>query len=398
MHSAATMLTSHSLLLPLLSGSVHAANLWATHYSGTINYLSFSGGALSVSSSAKTGNNLPSWITYDNAAPALYIPDEVFYGPSTGSLVSFAVGANGSVTATGKGTTPQGVVASTLYGGSDGKGFIANAHYQSSTVTTFKLPLTGGSPLETFKYTMSSRGPNSRQDAPHPHHVFVDPTGQYLLATDLGADLIRINKIDKTTGKLTECPSVKPAPGTGPRHGVFWSPAGNTSRVRRQTANTFLFVANELANTVSSWAVSYPSGGCMSMTLKHTITPYSGNATATRGTKIGEIKTKGNFLYTSNRNDKKFSPNDSMTQYTIAKDGSFAWTETTSSYGTYPRTFDINKAGDFVAIGDQTSSNVAIVARDTKTGKLGQRVADLRIGATGIPENEDGLSAVVWAE
>jgi hypothetical protein len=38
------------------------------------------------------------------------------------------------------------------------------------------------------------------------------------------------------------------------------------------------------------------------------------------------------------------------------------------------------------------------VARDTKTGKLVQRVADLRIGATGIPENEDGLSAVVWAE
>jgi hypothetical protein len=32
------------------------------------------------------------------------------------------------LTATGKGTTPQGVVASALYGGSDGKSFIANAH------------------------------------------------------------------------------------------------------------------------------------------------------------------------------------------------------------------------------------------------------------------------------
>jgi 6-phosphogluconolactonase (cycloisomerase 2 family) len=392
------MLSSHSLLLPLFGGVANAANLWATHYSGTINYLTFSGGALSLSSSSKTGNNLPSWITYDNAAPALYIPDEVFYGPSTGSLVSFAVGNNGSVTATGKGTTPQGVVASTLYGGSDGKGFIANAHYQSSTVTTFKLPLTG-TPLETFKYTMAQKGPNpSRQDAPHPHHAFVDPTGDYLLVADLGADLIRINKIDKTTGKLTECPPGKPAPGTGPRHGVFWSPAGNTSRVRRQGAGTTLFMANELANTVSRWAVTYPSGGCMTMTVKQSLTPYQGNATATRGTKIGEIKVKGNFLYTSNRNDKKFSPNDSMTQYTIASDGSLTWTETTSSYGTYPRTFDINKAGDFVAIGDQTSSNVAIVARDTKTGKLGSRVTDLRIGATGIPENEDGLSAVVWAE
>lgn len=122
------MLSTHPLLLPLFGGVANAANLWATHYSGTINYLTFSGKSLTLSSSAKTGNNLPSWITYDSPGKALYITDEVFYGPSTGSLVSFAIGNNGTVTATGKGTTPQGVVASTLYGGTDGKGFIANAH------------------------------------------------------------------------------------------------------------------------------------------------------------------------------------------------------------------------------------------------------------------------------
>jgi 6-phosphogluconolactonase (cycloisomerase 2 family) len=270
---------------------------------------------------------------------------------------------------------------------------------QSSQVTTFKLPLNGGQPLQTLKYTMSGMGAvPSRQDAPHPHHAIVDPTGDFIIFPDLGADLIRINKIDKTSGLLTECPSANPAPGTGPRHGAFWTPAGATSRVRRGAEGTILFVANELANTVSGWSVSYPAGGCMSLTFKQSLTPYEGNGTAVRGTKIGEIKVKGNFVYTSNRNDKKFSPNDSISQYTISSDGSFSWTATTSSYGTYPRTFDINKAGDFVAIGDQTTANVAIVPRDPETGKLGDRVADLRIGATGIPENEDGISAVVWAE
>jgi 6-phosphogluconolactonase (cycloisomerase 2 family) len=136
----------------------------------------------------------------------------------------------------------------------------------------------------------------------------------------------------------------------------------------------------------------------MSLTLKQTLTPYQGNATAPAGTKVGEIKVKGDFLYTTNRNDKKFNPNDSLTQYTISSNGTLKWTANTSSYGTYPRTFDINKAGDFVAIGDQTTSNVAIVPRDPTTGKLGERVADLRIGTVGTPENEDGLSAVVWAE
>jgi hypothetical protein len=122
------MLASHSLLLPLFGSAVSAANLWATHYSGTINYLTFSGKSLTLTASSKTGNNLPSWITYDSAGQALYIPDEVFYGPSTGSLVSMSISNNGTVKTTGTGITPQGVVANALYGGADGKGFIANAH------------------------------------------------------------------------------------------------------------------------------------------------------------------------------------------------------------------------------------------------------------------------------
>ncbi|KAF1841915.1 putative isomerase YbhE [Cucurbitaria berberidis CBS 394.84] len=389
------MLSTHPILLSLFGSVASAADLWATHYSGTVNHLTFSEGTLKLGSSTPTGNRLPSWITYDGPGKALYIPDEVFYGAPGGNLVSFSIGNNGTLTAAGKAPTPLGAVATTLYGGADGRGFIANAHYQSSQLTTFKLPLNGGQPLQTLKYTMSGKGvdPN-RQDVPHPHHAFVDPTGNFLLVPDLGADLIRINKIDKTSGQLTECPSAKPVPGSGPRHGVFWNPAGTNSRVRRGAEGTILFVANELTNSVHGWSVSYPSGGCLALTLKQNVTPYQGNSSAAASAKVGEIKVKGNFLYITNRNDKKFAPNDSLTQYTISSDGTLAWTDNTSSYGTYPRTFDINKAGDFVAIGDQTTANVAIVSRDPVTGKLGERVADVRVGAVGTPGNEDGISAV----
>jgi 6-phosphogluconolactonase (cycloisomerase 2 family) len=255
--------------------------------------------------------------------------------------------------------------------------------------------------MQSFKYT--GKGPNtSRQEAPHPHHAFVDPTGDFLLITDLGLDTIHIYKIDKTSGQLTECPAAKAPAGYGPRHGAFWVPTAKSSRVRRGSAaaaeGTMLFVANELHNSASGYAVTYASGGCMSLSLKQTLTPYQGGATAPRGTKVGEIRVKDNFLYTTNRNDKKFSGNDSITQYTISSTGSITWTDNTSSYGTYPRTFDINKAGDYVAIGDQTTANVAIVKRDPATGKLTGQVANLRIGSAGTPENEDGVSAVVWAE
>jgi hypothetical protein len=122
------MVFANPLLLPLFGGAVNAANLWATHYSGTVNYLTFNGNSLALTSSTKTNNAMPSWITYDNATKALYIPDEQFYGSSGGSLVSFSIGNNGALTSTGKGSTPQSSVATALYGGSDGKGFIANVH------------------------------------------------------------------------------------------------------------------------------------------------------------------------------------------------------------------------------------------------------------------------------
>lgn len=122
------MLYTDPLLVLLLGGMANAANLWATHYSGTINYLTFNGNSLMLTNSTRTNNNMPSWITYDNATKALYIPDEQFFGQNGGTLVSFSIGNNGALTSTGRGSTPQSAVATTLYGGSDGKGYIANVH------------------------------------------------------------------------------------------------------------------------------------------------------------------------------------------------------------------------------------------------------------------------------
>jgi hypothetical protein len=51
-----------------------------------------------------------------------------------------------------------------------------------------------------------------------------------------------------------------------------------------------------------------------------------------------------------------------------------------------------------VAFGGQTSSTVAIVARNTTTGRLGPEIASLLVGTPGSAGNEDGLSAVIWDE
>jgi 6-phosphogluconolactonase (cycloisomerase 2 family) len=236
-----------------------------------------------------------------------------------------------------------------------------------------------------MKLTQSAKGPNPRQNAPHPHQTVVDPTGNFLLVPDLGADLIRIYSIDSSSGKLTSCGNFVEAGGTGPRHAAFWG-------------DKTLFVANELVNTVHRFSVAY-SGGCMALTQEQSLNTMAGGKSAPSGTKVGEVHVHDNFLVVSNRRDLSFSPNDSLATFSLdASTGAMTLTGVTSSGGTYPRTFQINKAGDLVVIGDQTTANVVVVKRDTTTGLLGPQVASMRIGTVGQAESDNGLSAVLWDE
>lgn len=225
----------------------------------------------------------------------------------------------------------------------------------------------------------------SKQDAPHPHQVLVDPTGNFALVPDLGADQIRIWSIDQSSGNWTECPSYFEVGGTGPRHGVFYG-------------SDMLYVANELANTVHSFQVTYPSGGCLTLSKNQVITTLANNQTAPSGTKVGEVHIKDTYLYASNRRDLSFAPNDSIASFSLDSNGTMTFQQITSSGGTYPRTFSINSAGDLVVIGDQTTANVVVVERDPTTGLLGTQLASLRIGSAGHAESDDGLSAVLWDE
>jgi 6-phosphogluconolactonase (cycloisomerase 2 family) len=67
------------------------------------------------------------------------------------------------------------------------------------------------------------------------------------------------------------------------------------------------------------------------------------------------------------------------------------------TYGSYPRTMTINKAGDLVAVGNQNSGTVVIVARDPATGAMMGEVASVSVGPEGTNGN-GGLSSVIWAE
>ncbi|KAH8200061.1 hypothetical protein TruAng_005783 [Truncatella angustata] len=386
-----------------LAPIVIADKLLVSHYSGQVYSLDLtvSGSVGTLKSTSSTGGcgKMPSWLTLDSDKGILYCFDESGAGQqgiSGGVVTSYTVNTDGSLKQVGQAKTLGGDVHGWFYGGSDGRGYIAAAEYDASTITAYKLPLSSSSQsLQKETFTMSKPGPNAgRQNKPHPHSVITDPTGKYLLAPDLGADLVRIFSIDAASGKLTACSAGQAGSGDGPRHGAWWSPQAGA------TDGQMLYTVNELGNSVSAWKVTYQSSGCLTLAKTQTLSTYAAGKSAPYGSKAAEVHVSGNFLYAVNRNDKAFgAKEDSIATYSIdAATGAITFVEATSAHAWYPRTFAINKAGTLVAVGGQTSSNIAIIQRNTTTGRLGSLVANLAIATPGTDGGEDGLSAVIWDE
>ncbi|KAG6357208.1 hypothetical protein INS49_015086 [Diaporthe citri] len=381
--------------LCLLPETVLSANLLVSHFSGSIYSLSLKTsngkGQLAITSTLRAGGLTPSWLTLDSATGNLYVTDEAQYGAPV--LTTLKVNNDNSVQLVSTAPTSGGGVHSSLYGGSDGRGFFAVAEYDPSTITTYRLPLSGSSKqVQKLAFNMSAPGPDPyRQDKPHPHSVFADPTGRFLLSADLGADLIRIFSIDASTGQLTSCPAAAAGAGDGPRHGEFWeSPSGAS----------YLYIVNELAGSVTTWAVTAPAAGCLGLSEIQSSPTYPSGKTPPAGSKTAEVHISGGYVYATNRNDQSFgTQQDSAATFAIdPASGKLSFVEATNTHTYFPRTFAINKAGDAVAYGGQTSSTVVVVARNVTTGRLGDVVAQLQVGAPGTVNNEDGLSAVVWDE
>ncbi|KAF1961296.1 putative isomerase YbhE [Byssothecium circinans] len=372
-----------------LAPSTFAVKLLASHYTGGIYTLDFTNNTLTNKSKVEGCGRLPGWLEYYPSASVVYCFDESWYG--SGYIASYNISTDGSLKLFQQAPTTGNDVHGLLYGGADGKGFVATAQYSPSTITTYKLPLTASSkPLQLEKFTLSKPGPNPRQDVPHPHETLLDPTGKFILVPDLGADLIRIFSIDAASGKLTACGNGQANPGDGPRHGKFFNSTSNGS---------ILYTLNELGNSVSAWTVSY-GASCISLKLTQTESTYKVGARPGPTTKAAEVRVHDNFLYAANRADQTFgAQQDSIATYSIdPATGKLAWIEAANAHAYYPRTFQINKKGDLVAVGGQTSSNVAILKRDARSGKLGDVVASLVVATPGKAGEEDGLSAVVWLE
>ncbi|KAG8425192.1 hypothetical protein J3458_001922 [Metarhizium acridum] len=242
---------------------------------------------------------------------------------------------------------------------------------------------------------MDKPGPVAdRQNAPHPHQTLLDPTRNYILVPDLGADKVYVYAVTANSLKVTALPPIVVKAGSGPRHVAFAVRDGKT----------FMYLVTELANTIIGYEVTYPAGGIKFKKLFN-IDSHGAGKPVSKTVSAAEILVSpdAKFLIVSSRGDNTFSiPNfdpensanitsDPLINFLInGKTGSLSLIQEAPCGGRYPRQFSTNKAGTLVAVGQQKDARVVLIQRDPESGKLGDFVgyADVAGEITSVIFNE----------
>jgi 6-phosphogluconolactonase len=191
----------------------------------------------------------------------------------------------------------------------------------------------------------------TRQAAPHVHQTMPDPLDRHLLVADLGKDEISVYGIDWDCGCVIKnaSPAIRTEPGDGPRQFVF------------DRSGRFLYLVNELSNTVHAYAYDAASGEAKFLQSLPTL-PNECVAGSTAA--CIKLHPDGEFLYASNRGY------DSIASYRVHSDGTLTPLGIMKTSGKTPRDFNITPDGGFLLAGFQDSDFLALYRIDPRNGQL----------------------------
>ena len=98
--------------------------------------------------------------------------------------------------------------------------------------------------------------------------------------------------------------------------------------------------------------------------IEKAVTIKEGFSGAIDGAEIA-VSADGKFLYESNRGDA-----NTISVFSITKDGKLHLVEIVSSLGKGPRSFAIDPTGTFLLVGHQYTNEIVVFKRNNSTGKL----------------------------
>ncbi len=240
---------------------------------------------------------------------------------------------------------------------------VSVANYISGNVLAMPLEQSGllGEPLYNFQYQGKGVNPE-RQEGPHAHSTFTTPDGRYLLAADLGLDLVKQYRLEG--GEVLEYPQadISIDGGEGPRHLCF-TPDGRT-----------LYVVTEMGNHVYRYAYDPETGNAV---FKQKISTLADGTAIPEGgsTAAGiELSPDGRYLYVSNRGT------DTITVYSTGEDGALTMVGSRDCGGKTPRSFCLSPDGTYLVVANQDSDNVVIWKRNPETGMPEEKIQEFSVG------------------
>ncbi len=311
-------------------------------------------GESKLKSNIKTPN--PSYLTISNDKKFVYSVNEIGKD-SRVSAFSFNV-LSGNLTPLNTQLT-QG--ADPCYILADEKNVFA-ANYSGGSISVFGRNADGS--LDKISQLIQHQGKaENLQEKPvksHAHQVQFSPDKKYIIATDLGEGQIYSYQYHPFNKEQTLILKnvIKTNPGSGPRHLTF-SPNGK-----------YAYLAHEVTGGISVF--SYNDGNLTKFQEIGTVEKnFYGKI---HGADI-HISADGKFLYATNRGDL-----NTISLFSIAKDGHLTFIETSSTLGKGPRNFVIDPSGKFLLVAHQYSNDVVIFNRNKNTGKLTDSNKRINVG------------------
>jgi 6-phosphogluconolactonase len=225
------------------------------------------------------------------------------------------------------------------------------SHYTEGSLVVFKLSSDGSllALSDSIRFTGKGSDP-TRQEKSHVHSATVSPDNRFLFVTDLGTDRVYSFWINYTDGKLLPAKKsyTSVAPGSGPRHFTF------------HPTKPYAYVVEELTSTVARFSY-IPELGALELLEDHIPTLPKGFTEKNTGADI-HIDPTGKFLLLSNRG------HNSLTIFSILKNGKLTLKGFENTLGDTPRNFLIGNQGNYVLVANQDTDNVVVFRFDPGAG------------------------------
>lgn len=238
--------------------------------------------------------------------------------------------------------------------------FVAN--YAGGSFAAFRVTNVGelAQAIGAFKYTQATHGPVAdRQDAAHIHCATIDPTNKYVLACDLGDDVILVFPVGPGNGDYVRVPiRVGARAGSGPRH-VAFHPNGK-----------FVYCIHELDCTIDFYDWRIERGQPVMRLRENSVVSTLAAGVPLKGNTACEIviSDDGRFLYSCTRGDGS----NTIEAWKIDENGYLTQVQRVSAGGKVPRYIAFDPSRKWLVCCNQGApGNVVVFSRDAATGRLG---------------------------